>query len=216
MSSTSIPIPPKTLAVGIPADTLRQRPDVRSAQRRVEAAAARLGVAERDRYPTLRLSGSIESRSSDLDGLLDVDSLFAHFFSGLTAPIFESGRIEQNILVRQAQWDQAVQAYRGTVLQALSEVEQALAAFHTSLERIAFLEEANRSAREAADLADQRYAAGLVDLLSVLETQRTVFTTQEQLVVAQGELANAFANLYRALGGGWQNPVAFEEGETHA
>ncbi|MEM1203778.1 MAG: TolC family protein [Acidobacteriota bacterium] len=215
-SSAPIPTPPETLAVGIPADTLRQRPDVRAAEWRIEAAAARLGVAERGRYPTLRFSGSIEARSSDLDDLLDIDSLVADLFAGLTAPIFESGRIEQNILIQTAQWDQAVLAYRGTVLQALSEVEQALAAFHTSEERIAFLGEATRAAQEAADLAEQRYAAGLVDLLSVLETQRTVFTTREQLAIAQGELANAFSNLYRALGGGWQSQVAPDEGETHA
>jgi hypothetical protein len=89
------------------------------------------------------------------------------------------------------------------VLEALSEVERALSSFRSSQERIAALEEAVRAATEAAELADQRYAAGLVDLLSVLDTQRTLFSIEEQLVITQRRASEAFSNLYRALGGGW-------------
>jgi outer membrane protein TolC len=91
------------------------------------------------------------------------------------------------------------------VLEALSEVEMALYSFRSSQERIVALEEAARAAAEAAELAGQRYATGLVDLLSVLDTQRTLFSIQDQLVTARGELLNAFSNLYRALGGGWDS-----------
>ena len=202
---SAIPAPPKAVSAGIPADTLRQRPDVRSAERGLEAAWARLGAAEAGRYPTLRLTGSLDARSADYSDLFDADSIVANLLSGLTAPIFESGRIAENINLREAQWEQAALAYRSTVLEALSEVEGALSSFGSSRERIGALEEAARAAAEAAELADQRYAAGLVDLLSVLDTQRTLFTIEEQLVAAKGEHLNAFSNLYRALGGGWDS-----------
>jgi NodT family efflux transporter outer membrane factor (OMF) lipoprotein len=200
-----IPLPPPAVSAGIPAETLRQRPDVRAAERQLEAALARLGVAEAARYPTLGLTGSLDARSDGLSGLFDVNSLFANLLTGLTAPIFQSGRIRENIAVQEAQVEQATLAYQGTVLEALAEVEKALSSFRSSHERIGALEEAARAATEAAELADQRYAAGLVDLLSVLDTQRTLFSIEEQLVTARGELLNAFSGLYRALGGGWDS-----------
>jgi multidrug efflux system outer membrane protein len=213
-----IPIPQVGVSAGIPAETLNQRPDVRSAVRRLEAAWARLGAAEAARYPTVRLTGSLDAQSEDLSNLFDIDSMVASLISGITAPIFESGRIRSNIEVREAQWEQAVLGYRGTVLEALSEVERALVDHHAATNRIVALEEAVAAAAEAADLADQRYEAGLVDLLSVLDTQRTLFGLEDQLAVARGERLKAFSNLYRALGGGWgaapDEPVA--EGGTHA
>ena len=204
-SQSALPLPPESVSVGIPVETLRQRPDVRRTERQLEAAVARLGAADAGRYPTLRLTGSLDAQSNELEELFDVDSIFANLLAGLTAPIFESGRIRQNIAVREAQVEQTALEYRSTVLEALSEVERALSFFQTSQERIEALEEAVKSAGEAAELADQRYEAGLVDLLSVLDTQRTLFSTEEQLVLAQGDLLNAFSNLYRALGGGWDS-----------
>jgi NodT family efflux transporter outer membrane factor (OMF) lipoprotein len=204
-TESGIPFPPLAVSAGIPADTLRQRPDVRSAERRLEAALARLGVAEAARYPSLGLTGSLDARSDGYSGLFDVNALFANLLSGLTAPIFQSGRIRENIAVQEAQLEQATLAYQSTVLEALAEAEKALSSFRSSRERIVALEEAARAATEAAELADQRYAAGLVDLLSVLDTQRTLFSIEEQLVTARGELLNAFSGLYRALGGGWDS-----------
>ena len=208
----AIPSPPDAVSPGIPAETLRQRPDVRSAERQIEAAWARLGAAEAARYPSFALTGSLDARSTDVGDLFNANSVVANLVNGLTAPIFESGRIKQNIAVREALYEQTALAYQSTVLVALSEVEQALSAYRSSQERIGALEEAVRSAAEAAELADQRYAAGLVDLLPVLDTQRTLFSLEDQLVNARGELLTSFSNLYRALGGGWdsasQEPVA--------
>jgi multidrug efflux system outer membrane protein len=202
-SEPAIPAPPNAVSIGIPAETLRQRPDVRSAERQLEAARSRLGVAEAGRYPTLKLTGSLNAQSADFGDLFDIDSIFANLLGGLTAPIFESGRISEDIAVREAQWEQAALTCRSIVLDALSEVERAISSFRTSQERIAALEEAARAAVEAAELADQRYAAGLVDLLSVLDTQRTLYNIEEQLVITKGEHLNFFSSLYRALGGGW-------------
>jgi outer membrane protein TolC len=176
---------------------------VRSSARQFEAAWARLGAAEAGRYPTFGISGSLDAQSDSLANLFDLDAVFANLVSGLTAPIFESGRIRDNIAVRDAQLEQAALNYQSTVLGALAEVERALSSFRTAEERIVELEDAVGAAAEAAELADRRYAAGLVDLLSVLDTQRTVFSLEEQLVIARGERSRAFSDLYRALGGGW-------------
>jgi outer membrane protein TolC len=208
-----LPTPPDAISVGIPAETLRQRPDVKSSERQLEAAWSRLGVAKAGKYPTLQLTGSLDAQSDNLADLFDIDSIYANLLSGLTAPIFESGRIRENIAIREAQWEQAAIAYRSILLQALSEVERSLSSFQYSQKRIMALEEAVRAAAEAAELADQRYAAGLVDLLSVLDTQRTLFSIEEQLVTAKGELLKNFSNLYRALGGGWE-PVSQNHNTT--
>jgi NodT family efflux transporter outer membrane factor (OMF) lipoprotein len=201
----AMPAPPNAVSIGIPAETLRQRPDVKSAERQLEAARSRLRVAEVGRYPTLQLTGSLDAQSANFGDLFDIDSMSANLLSGLTAPIFESGRIRENIAVREAQWEQAALAYRSIVLEALSEVERALSSFRSSQGRIAALKEAARAAMEASELADQRYAAGLVDLLSVLDTQRTLYNIEEQLAITKGDLLNSFSNLYRALGGGWDH-----------
>jgi NodT family efflux transporter outer membrane factor (OMF) lipoprotein len=201
----AMPAPPNAVSIGIPAETLRQRPDVRSAERQLEAAWSRLGAAEAGRYPTLQLTGSLDAHSEDFGDLFDIDSMSANLLGGLTAPIFESGRIRENIAVREAQWEQAALTCRSIVLEALSEVERALSSFRSSQERIVALEVAARAAMEAAELAGQRYAAGLVDLLSVLDTQRTLFNIEDQLAITKGELLNSFSSLYRALGGGWDH-----------
>lgn len=208
-----IPQPPPSVTVGIPAEALRQRPDVRGAERALAAAVARLGAAEAARFPSLRLTGSLDSQTASLEDLLGADSIVANLLAGLTAPIFESGRIRQNIAIQDAQVEQAALAYRATVLEALSEVESALSAYDQAREQLDALKTALLAATEASGLAEQRYAAGLVDLLTVLDTQRTRLSLEEQLISAHGELATTFAALYRALGGGW---TATATGDTDA
>jgi NodT family efflux transporter outer membrane factor (OMF) lipoprotein len=200
----ALPTPPNTVSVGIPADTLHQRPDVRAAERQLEATFSRLRVAKADRYPTFRLTGSFNAQSTELADLFDIDAMFANLLNGFTAPIFDSGRINNNITIRKAQWEQATLSYRSSVLEALSEVEKALSDYRLSQVRIAALEEGLQTAAEAAELAEQRYGGGLIDLLSVLDTQRTLYNFEAQLVTAKGELLKNFSNLYRALGGGWE------------
>ena len=201
--SVDLPTPPQSVTVGLPADALRRRPDVRAAGLRLDGALARVGAAEAARYPTLRLTGSLDGQSADLEDLFDVDSFLANLLAGLTAPIFQSGRIEQNILLEETRLEQSALAYGDSILQALSEVESALASWHSIRHQIDALDRALAAAREAAELADQRYEAGLVDLLVVLDSQRSLLSLEEQHVAARGERAIAFANLYRALGGGW-------------
>lgn len=207
------PQPPATLTLGIPADTLRQRPDLRAAESRLQAALARLGEAEKARYPSLRLTGSLELGADRLANLLDADSWVGNLLAGLTAPLFDAGRIRQNISVQEETVRRAELAWRQALLQALSEVEGALSSHRRTLERLAALDLATRAASEAADLAELRYRSGLIDLLTVLETQRTLLNLEDQRVAARGDLLASVTSLYRALGGGW-NPSA-ATGDSH-
>ncbi len=127
--------------------------------------------------------------------------------AGLTAPIFQGGRIDQNIAIQTEQQKQAALSYKSTVLTALSEVEDALIAVQKTADRIAALEKAAAAAREADRLAAIRYEAGDIDISSVLDTQRTLLGLEEQLVAARAELLSAYVQLYKSLGGGW-TPLA--------
>lgn len=198
-----VPRPPSMLAVGIPADTLRQRPDVRAAQRGVEAAAFRTKSAERQQLPTLTLNGDLGTTATTAAAFFSPQTVAASVVGSLSAPIFTAGRIRQTILIQSALEKQALISYESTVLTALSEVENALAAIRRTQERLGTLDGAITSAREAAKLAQQSFEAGQADLLQVLDTQRTLLSLEEQQTLTLGDNASAHTQLYRALGGGW-------------
>lgn len=198
-----IPLAAAEIVAAIPADTLRQRPDVRAAERRLAAQTARLGEAEAARYPSFRLSGSLGLEALELDALADRDANTHSLFGGITAPVFNAGRIAANIEIQDALVEQARLAYRAAVLAALEEVENALTAVANTDARRAKLAEAAAAARTTLAIAEYRYASGLADFLSVLDAQRTQLSLDEQLAGSTGELARAQIRLYKALGGGW-------------
>ena len=198
-----IPLAAGEIVAAIPADTLRQRPDVRVAERRLAAQTARLGEAEAARYPSFRLSGSLGLEALELDALADRDANTHSLFGGITAPVFNAGRIAANIEIQDALVEQARLAYRAAVLAALEEVENALTAVANTDARRAKLAEAAAAARTTLAIAEYRYASGLADFLSVLDAQRTQLSLDEQLAGSTGELARAQIRLYKALGGGW-------------
>ena len=198
-----IPLAAGEIVAAIPADTLRQRPDVRVAERRLAAQTARLGEAEAARYPSFRLSGSLGLEALELDALADRDANTHSLFGGITAPVFNAGRIAANIEIQDALVEQARLAYRAAVLAALEEVENALTAVANTDARRAKLAEAAAAARTTLAIAEYRYASGLADFLSVLDAQRTQLSLDEQLAGSTGELARAQVRLYKALGGGW-------------
>ena len=198
-----IPLAAAEIVAAIPADTLRQRPDVRVAERRLAAQTARLGEAEAARYPSFRLSGSLGLEALELDALADRDANTHSLFGGITAPVFNAGRIAANIEIQDALVEQARLAYRAAVLAALEEVENALTAVANTDARRAKLAEAAAAARTTLAIAEYRYASGLADFLSVLDAQRTQLSLDEQLAGSTGELARAQIRLYKALGGGW-------------
>jgi multidrug efflux system outer membrane protein len=194
--SRGIPIPPSSLALGIPADVLRQRPDVRTAGYQVLATEA-------TRYPSLNLSGSLGLDTLSSSKLFDPESAAASIAASIASPIFDAGRIKANIEAARASEEQAVLNYRKTVLTALSDTENALIACRRSAERLTTLEKATQLAREADELARQRYEAGEIDFLDVLDSQRTLLALEDSLLSTRTDRTTAYIRLYQALGGGW-------------
>lgn len=199
----AIPSAPQQIATGIPADTLRQRPDVRMAERELAAQTARLGAAEAARYPSLPLSGSLGLASLNPGRLLDSSAIARSLLASITAPIFDSGYLRANVRVQDALVEQYRLQYRGAVLTALEDVENALVSLANTGQRHKELAQATSSASEALAIARNRYAAGLIDFESVLTSQRTLISLEDQLASSAGDYSKAQISLYKALGGGW-------------
>lgn len=203
----NLPLPavPAEIATGIPAETLRQRPDVRASEYAVQAAAARTSAARRERLPSLNLNGSIGIDALKAGKLLDPETVVASVFGNLTAPIFDAGRIRNTITIQTEREKQAFIAYESAVLIALSEVENALVSVARNAERLVILQRAATAAREAESLATLRYEAGQADLLTVLDAQRSLLSAEEQIVTTRADELTAHIQLYKALGGGWSS-----------
>jgi outer membrane protein TolC len=198
-----LPSAPARVAVGIPADTLRQRPDIRAAERRLAAETARIGQTLAARYPDLTLSGSIGLEALSL-GALGAGSALTHsIVAGVTGLLFDGGRIARRVDVQEAVRDQAAIAYEKAVLTALQEVESALAAVRHAQARRRILDEAVIAARNAATYAAQRYSSGIVDFQAVLDTQRSLLGVEDARVSSHADETAAVVRLYKALGGGW-------------
>lgn len=198
-----IPDVPDAVVVGIPADTLHQRPDVRAAERAVAAETARLGVAEANRYPSFTLTGSLGLDALKAGDLLSGDALAGSLLARVAGTLFDAGRLNQKVEIQDAVREQALIAYRSSVLTALEEVENALVALANSRQRQAMLRDAARAAGNAERLARQQYQAGLVDFQTVLSTQRSLLSVQDSLKSSEADTATALIRLYKALGGGW-------------
>jgi len=199
----SLPAVPEAVAVGIPADALRQRPDVRAAERTLAAETARVGVAEAARYPSFTLSGSIGVEALTFGALGNSGAVASSLVAGITAPIFDAGRLRAQVEIQDAAREQALVAYEQAVLTALQEAENALVEFARNRERGEALAIAVEASRNAADLARQRYSAGLIDFQSVLASERNVLVLEESLAGNRANGVQALIRLYKALGGGW-------------
>ncbi len=198
-----IPTVPDLVKVGIPAQTLAQRPDVAAAERRLAAATARIGVAEAARYPGLSLSASLSLESLSLDHLVRTSALSNALVASLAGPIFNAGRLRQQVEIQNARQEQALISYEKTVLTALQEVEDALTALANNRQRQAALRVAADSSRNAALLARQRYSSGIVDFQTVLDAERSQLSAEDSLKSSEAEGATSLIQLYKALGGGW-------------
>lgn len=205
--AAALPAVPGEIAVGIPAETLRQRPDVRAAELRIVAETARLAQANLRRYPRFSLSGTlgVEVLTGAMTG---GTNLVASMASGVTQTLFDGGRIRQQIEIQNAVQEQAVATYESTVLTAIEDVERALVSFDAARRRLESLREATTAAENAATLARSQYGAGLADFESVLITERSVLTLQDGVAQTEGDRLGALIQLYKALGGGWSPDVA--------
>jgi len=204
-SAAKIPVPPTQIAIGIPADTVRQRPDVRVAERTLAAATARIGVAQAARFPSLSLSGSIGLEALSFGALGDGGTQTRSLAAGITAPLFEGGALAQQVEIRDAQQQQALAAYQSAVLVALEDVENALTNFSNLERRQVALANATDAARNASELARVQYDSGLIDFSQLLDAERTQLNVETSLAQADADRAAALIQLYKALGGGWSN-----------
>jgi outer membrane protein TolC len=160
-------------------------------------------VAEAARYPSFTLSGSVGLEALTLGALGNSGAETRSLVGGITAPIFQAGRLRAQVEVQDAVREQALAAYEQTILEALRDVENALVALARSRQRAEALEIAAGAARSAADMARQRYSSGLIDFQPVLDAERSALSTEDSLASARAEGMLALIRLYKALGGGW-------------
>lgn len=207
----ALPVPPGGIAVGIPADTLRQRPDVRAAERALAAETARIGVAKSALFPALTISGSVGTSALKLGNLGDV--VTGGLFATLSQLLFDGGVTNSRIRAQRAAAEGAFAAYRGTVLTALEDVENGLVATETTDERARQYAIALDAATNSAIIARSQYRAGLTDFPTLLETERSLLSSRNSDAAARADRALAMVQLYLALGGGWQSTD--EDGNEH-
>lgn len=199
------PVPTASAAVpaGIPSDLLRRRPDIRSAEANAHAATARIGVAVADLFPKFSLNGSINQQSAKLSDWLSPSARVSSYGPSFNWALFQGGSIQANIRVQQALRDEALLAYRKTVLTALQEVEDAMIAGSNQRKRSASLTDAVTANRRAVELSTKLYTAGQTDFLNVLNAQRSLYQSESELTLSNLATATSLIGLYKALGGGW-------------
>lgn len=191
-----------SIAAGVPSELLSRRPDIASAEARLAAAKANVTVARAAMLPSLTLSARLGSGAQTFDEVLR--SPFYTLTAGLTAPIFNKGRLAAERDRAKAEQDELLQRYRGAIVAGFADVEKALNSIDGVQQQRQWQDEEVRQARIAFDLAQNRYEAGAETLLSVLETQRALYAAQDQQVQLRLEGLQGRVALYRALGGGWQ------------
>jgi NodT family efflux transporter outer membrane factor (OMF) lipoprotein len=199
-----IPAAPAQVAVGIPAELLRRRPDVRRAERELASQSAQIGIAKADLLPRLSLTGTISLTAEDFADLFKGSSFEAFGGPTLRWAILNYGRISSNIRIQDARFQALLSTYEDTVLRAQQEVENAIAAFLGAERQVHHLDLSVKSAEQAVELADLQYREGAVDYTRVLDTQQFLVDAEDRLVSTQGSVALSLTSLYKALGGGWE------------
>lgn len=209
---TPKPVPPvpSSVPVGVPAELVRRRPDVRQVEAELHAATANIGVAEAEFYPSFRLAGSVGLQALQFPQLFNLASSTFAVGPIVTMPIFEGGRLKANLKLQETYQKEAAIRFQRTVLGAWHEVDNALTAYQTEQARRNQLIRAEADNRRAVGLAQTRYRAGVADFLTVLDTERLLLSTQQQLQASTTNVSEYLVALYKALGGGWEDdlPVA--------
>jgi len=203
---SAIPDPDETISLGLPADLLRRRPDIRAAERQLASQTALIGVAKADLYPTFSLSGILALQSLDSSNLFESDSTTWSLVPGLRWNIFSGGKIRNNIRVQEARTEQLLFLYEQTVLFALDEVESTMVAYEREKVRRQRLFEAVDASQRTVELVKTQYMSGLTDFLNLLDAQRTLATQQDSYAESEGQVVQNLIALNRALGGGWGPP----------
>ena len=209
-----IPKVPVEVAVGIPAELLRRRPDIRFAERQLAAQSAQIGFAKADLYPHFSLFGSLgfqtsgntdfRSNNAQFSDLFKTDSFTYSTGGGFNWDLFNYGRITNRVRVEDARFQELAVNYEDTVIRAAQEVEDAMVGFLNSQESVFYLADAVKASKRSVDLSLIQYREGLVDYQRVLDTQRDLTTQQDNFVFTAGSVGTNLVALYRSLGGGWE------------
>ena len=202
-----IPVTPPVVPVGLPADLLGRRPDVQSAERRLAAATARIGVAKSDLLPKFSLTGFANLESVSADNWFDYGSRVWTAGPTVEWELFEAGRIRANIRVQNARQEEALDEYQQILLVALQDAENALTAYAREQVRRESLSRSVEANRQALELSTQLYQSGLADFLQVLDSERSLYEAQDERVQSDQAVSVDLVQLYKALGGGWEDPT---------
>jgi len=200
----AIPNAPIDVVIGIPADLVRRRPDVRAAEMAAATQSAAIGISQAELYPHFALAGSIGLAGETFSDQFESGSGTGFFTPFFSWNVLNFGRLKNNVRVQDARFEQLVVAYQNSVLNAAREVEDGLLGFLRSQEQVGYLENAVIAAQRAAELALIQYGQGAVDYTRVLNTQTTLLLLQDALTLSQGQVVASLVGVYKALGGGWQ------------
>lgn len=197
-----IPVPRAGFGVGLPADLVRSRPDIRRAERQLAAQTAMVGVARSDLFPRFTLAGDFKLQAGSASDLADMDSRSYSFGPSFRWSIFTAGRVKENIRIEESRTKQAYLAYESTVLKAVADVENALVSVAEERDRLAKLEESVAASKKTVSLVKDNYREGLVDFQRVLDAERTIFAGEDEAAISRGQIAANYIALFKALGGG--------------
>src|SRR5215813_5439887 len=205
----SIPVPPAEVAIGIPADLVRRRPDIRSAELQAAAQSAKIGMTKAQLFPAFSLSGVFGGTAASIDQIpvgqvFQGTSIAFAFGPTFSWPILNYGQITNQVRVQDARLQTLLLDYQNTVLKAQKEVESNLSAFLNGRKQIVLLRQSVTAANNALSIAIDQYTLGTRDFTTVLTAEQNLYTAQTNLASAAGNLSSSLTNLYRALGGGWQ------------
>jgi NodT family efflux transporter outer membrane factor (OMF) lipoprotein len=200
-------ISPPRVTPGLPSELLTQRPDIRRQEAQLASATANVGSARAQFFPSIQLTGQGGYQSSSLASLFQPHAAFFSAVGSLTQPIFDGGRILGNFEFTKARQDELLQTYRKTVVQAFADVDNALVAIRQTTEKLRLQREVLAASKRAFELSEQQLRAGTADIVTVLNTQLTLFQAEDSLWQAQLARLLAIVSLYQALGGGWEPRV---------
>ena len=198
-----VPVVPASIGIGIPADLIRRRPDVRSAERSLAAQHAATGAAEGERFPVFTIPGTFDLASFESEDLFDDGSLSYELGAAFRWSLYEGGRITETIRAEEEGLAQARLSYEQTVLRALEDVESAISGVAESRQQHAELVNAVEAAEKSVELVKNLYREGLTNFQNVLDMERSLAAQQDALASSEGTMATSAISLYRALGGGW-------------
>jgi NodT family efflux transporter outer membrane factor (OMF) lipoprotein len=204
LGSAPMPNTPVWVAAGIPADLLRRRPDIRSAERQVAAQSAQIGVAEADLYPTIFINGTIGYETSDLSKLFESRSFMGTITPNFKWNILNYGRVVNNVHLQEAKTQELIATYQNNVLTAAQQVQTALRSFLRSREQAEALSRSVKAAVAATTVQEKLFTDLKADVNRLYTLENTQLQEQDNLAVAQGNVALNLISVYRALGGGWE------------